>query len=77
MPCNNNSPLDNTAKCSNNDYSKTNDHSEIEPIDIEVIKSYKTTNDVIVKHHVKEKEVVISEINLSDIYGASRSYFYQ
>ena len=67
MTCNN-SILDTTTKRTN-DCSKNIDHSEIEPMPIELIKSYKTTNVVVVNHHVKEKEVVTSKINLSDIYG--------
>ena len=60
MPCNDNSLLDTTAKCSN-DCSKTIGHSEIEPMYIELIKSYKTTHAAVVKHHVKEKVAVISK----------------
>ena len=44
-------------------------------MNIELIKSYKTTNVVVVKHHVQEKEVVTSEINLSDIYGVFSADF--
>ena len=44
-------------------------------MDLELIKSYKTTNTVVVKYHVKEKEVVISKINLSNIYGIFRTDF--
>ena len=38
-------------------------------MNIELIKSYKTANVVVVNHHIKEKEVVTSKLNLSDIYG--------
>ena len=68
MPFNNNSQLYTIAK-SSIDCSKNIDLLEIEPMDLELIKSDKTTNDVVVKLHVKEKEVVILKIKLSDIYG--------
>ena len=68
MPCKENSILDITTKRTNY-FSKNIDHLEIEPIHIELTKSCKTTNVVVVKDHVKEKEVVTSKIKLSDIYG--------
>ena len=68
MPCKENSILDITTKRTNY-VSKNIDHSEIKPINIELTKSCKTTNVVVVKDHVKEKEVVTTKIKLSDIYG--------
>ena len=72
MPCIDNSILDTSAKCTN-DCSKTINHSEIEPMDMN--KSHKTIHTVVVKHHVKEKEVATSKINFSDIYGAFSTDF--
>ena len=69
MPCKENSILDIITKRTNY-FSKNIDHSKIEPINIELTKFYRTTNDVVVKDHAKEKEVVTSKIKLSDIYGA-------
>ena len=65
---NNNSQLHTIAKCSN-DYSKTIDNLEIEPMDLESIMSDKRTNAIVEKLDVKEKNVVISKIKLSDTYG--------
>ena len=68
MPFNDNIQLDTIAKYSN-DCSKTIDHLKIEPMDLELIKSDKTTNAVVVKLGVKENDIVTSKIKYSNTYG--------
>ena len=68
MPFNDNIQLDTIVKYSN-DCSKTIDHLKIEPMDLELIKSDKTTNAVVVKLGVKGKDVVTSKIKYSNTNG--------
>ena len=68
MPFNVNSKLGTVAKCSN-DCSKYIDNLEIESMEFESIKSNKKINAVVEKLEVKEKDVVIPKVELSDIYG--------